>query len=358
MSKKSVFLCCSLDVEEEGLFRGAYRAVQPPVENLAHLGRLAPLISRGVRPTLFCDWPVLESDGSWAHVAELLERHPVEAGTHLHHWNTPPLKDGDRTLASVPSASVDQALMLEKLECLQDAAARRLGRRPSSFRMGRWDLHRKHWPLLARVGITADASVRPLHAGNGKNLGPDHYDAPREPYVVNVDAGTDGSLGNVQSREGQPVSLFELPLTVTDLVPALSKLVGGLGQNAKAGLHQWGALALLPVYHPLWAMKIVTALSVARGNPVLSLTWHSSELMPGGNPRMPKPVDIDAFLDKVTAYLDWLEESYEVEYATLGELSARMMDTAPRVSSSAGDWAPAPMPTMDNKAVKVTGAAR
>lgn len=339
MSKKSVFLCCSLDVEEEGLFRGAYRAFSPPVENLGHLGRLTPLLSRGVRPTLFCDWPVLESDGAWSRVADLLEKHPVEAGTHLHHWNTPPLKGGGRTLAKVPSASVEQGLMLEKLEALQDLAARRLGYRPTSFRMGRWDLHKKHWALLAQVGITADASIRPLHAGNDKNLGPDHYDAPRGPYVVDVE--TERSRG----RGGQAASLFELPLTVTDLVPALSKLVGTLGQNAKAGLHQWGALALLPVYHPLWAMKVVTALSVARGNPALSLTWHSSELMPGGNPRMPDPRDIDAFLGKILAWLDWLEENYEVQYVTLGELAARMKDTAPRVTSETGDWAPFPAGT-------------
>ena len=338
MSTKSVFLCCSLDVEEEGLFRGAYRAISPPVENLAHLGRLKPLLARGIRPTLFCDWPVLENDGAWSHVASLLDCHPVEVGTHLHHWNTPPLVGNGESLSSVPSARVEQSRMLEKLETLQDRAKRRLGLRPTSFRMGRWDLHKEHWPLLARVGITADASVRPLHAGNARNLGPDHYHAPREPYVVDMPVTANGTGTGLGTAQGQ--SLFELPLTVTDLVPAISRLVGTLGQEARAGLQRWGALALLPVYHPLWAMKIVTALSIARGNTAISLTWHSSELMPGGNPRMPKERDIDAFMHKVAAYLDWLETSYAVEYATLGELEARLKDSAPRVRCERGDWGP------------------
>ena len=195
----------------------------------------------------------------------------------------------------------------------------------TSFRMGRWDLHRSHWPLLAAAGILCDASVRPLHSAASSMLGPDHFDAPGNPYWV-----TTG-----QSK------IFEVPLTVTPLLPQLPALLRALpatlGARARANFKTWGALALLPVYHPLWAMCAVTRLYAARGGRVLSLTWHSSEMMPGCTPHLPDAAAVKNFTGKVGKWLNWLHRHYSVCCLTMDELRRELGPSAPTLHG-AGDW--------------------
>ncbi|MDO5536286.1 MAG: glycosyl transferase family 1, partial [Desulfovibrionaceae bacterium] len=245
---------------------------------------------------------------------------------HLHHWNTPPLTgDGAPAASRVPSALLSDELFSAKLESVLQEGLRRTGTRPVSFRMGRWDLHARHWPLLARAGILTDASVRPLHAGSAENLAPDHFLAPQNtPYLVETGEG----------------AVFEVPLTVTHLSPLLSRLVRLSGSRRLiSSLQNWGVLALLPVYHPLWAMQAVTSLSAARGNTVISLTWHSSEMMPGGNPRMPDRPSIDAFMAKCGAYVAWLKKNFTVTFATMDELRRMEAASSPVMRSADADWA-------------------
>ncbi len=324
MSKRHVYLCLSLDVEEEGLFRGSYGISSTPTTNLAHLHRLRPLCSMGARPTLFCAWPVLRDDAAWRHIAALAADWPVEIGAHLHHWNTPPLSGDGGAVHRVPSASLPDDVFAAKLDSVLEAARARTGSRPVSFRMGRWDLHARHWPLLARAGILADASVRPLHRGTAQNLAPDHFLAPQTgPYLIPTPAG----------------SIFEAPLTVTPLLPPLTGIIRASGRRGiEASLQHWGALALLPVYHPLWAMKAVTALSTSRGSDLIMLTWHSSEMMPGGNPRMPDAPSIDRFMNKCAAWLTWLLDRYSVTFVTLDELRRLRQDDCRVLTARDCDW--------------------
>ena len=240
MIRQSIHLVASLDVEEEGLFRNGYSlAVHQPVSNVKSLIRLAPLLRLGLRPTLFCDNAVFENDPAWASVEDMAARYPLEIGAHMHHWNTPPIVLEGTETHSVPSSSLTAAQFSAKLDHLLEAGRKRIGRRPSSFRMGRWDIRQEHWPLLAEAGIQRDASVRPLHAPDAGHTRPDHFSAPSEPYLIPAAGRT----------------IVELPLTVTPLLRCLPELTQRLSPALFRRYQQWGALALLPVYHPLWAMK-------------------------------------------------------------------------------------------------------
>ena len=338
MSRAALTLVCSLDVEEEGLFRSTYATRDVGVTNLSCLRRLEPLLEMGVRPTLFCAHPVLADDTAWGHVAALAERFDMEIAAHLHHWNTPPVTTDEKTLTAVPSRAVPLDIMAAKLDTLLETARRRLGRRPTSFRMGRWDLRAGHWALLSAAGVLADASVRPLHARDRLGLRPDHFHAPKTPYLVRA-GGRD---------------IYELPLTVTPLLPFLPALVDvddpgqwerdyvptGFGHpgSLREAFHLYGALALLPIEHPLWAMKLVTRLAVARGARHISLTWHSTEMMPGGNPRLATARAIDAFLAKIAAYIAWLGQTYALTCRTLGECRDAEWRGTPRPEPGPGDW--------------------
>lgn len=325
MSRKRITAVISLDVEEEGLFRGAYGLTTPAVTNISCMTRLLPLLQAGIRPTLFCAYPVLTHDAAWSTLEKLASRYPMEIGAHLHHWNTPPIILKGQSVKSVPSCEVPLPRLAEKIDTVLEAARSRTGTRPTSFRMGRWDLRQAHWKLLADAGITADASVRPLHASNTDRTRPDHFRAPKNPYLAA--AGTR--------------AVFEMPLTVTPLIPGLPEVAGSrlLGRLLLPSYQQWGVLSLLPVYHPLAVMKAVTALALSRGQDVVSLTWHSSEMMPGCNPVLSTQKAVDSLLSRLTNYIEWLKATYDTTFMTLGELCRTRTPSLTPLTCTDADWA-------------------
>lgn len=335
MGRPLLWLAASLDVEEEGLFGGKYVCRAPSLRNTAFLSRLAPLLERGLRPTLFCTYCALTDAPTQAMLARLRDRHGAEIAAHLHFWNTPPLADdGPDVLSRVPAAALGQGAFRAKLRQLLAAGAAFQGEALRSFRMGRWDLHRHHWPVLAEQGITCDASIRPLHGpaadAHGLRLRPDHFSAPRTPYLVRTACG----------------DILEVPLSVTPLLktlPALlERLPAALRQLAVSSYFRWGALALLPVEHPLRVMQYMTRRFVAAGGRILSLTWHSSEMMPGGAPHMPDEGHVTRFLEKIKKYIEWLPTIGDLRSVTMQEIRRELPTCPAPLPPATADWSVLP----------------
>lgn len=323
--KQSAIVTLSIDVEEEGLFKKSYQCFNPPVENVAYLSELRPFINRGIKPTFFCAHAVLANNKSRSVIESFLP--DIELGAHLHHWNTLPLIQNlpaNGILKTVPAIQVPLSIMELKLKTLLKLCKEVAGKPVVSFRMGRWDLHASLWPLLISFGIKCDASVRPLHRGKTSMHGPNHFTAPPDPYWLRLPEG----------------KLLEVPLTAVPIKGLGGFLVNILAKKPgwACKFHKWGALALLPVQHPLWLLKLTTLRHLQRGGKVLSLTWHSSEMMPNGTPHLQSQEGITAFLKKMFSYLDWLEEKFAIQYKTVGDLYN--MDKAwPAPASEPGqDW--------------------
>ena len=159
----SVELVLSIDVEEEGLFRGAYARRNPSVRNVAWLTRLSSLLEEYDLPvSLLCTHSVFADAAACRVLADMCARHRVEIGAHLHHWNTPPAGAGSLGEQGYESpGQLSETLFVARLASLFAAGRGFLGKPLTSFRMGKWDLHRWHWPLLAEAGVLVDASVRP-----------------------------------------------------------------------------------------------------------------------------------------------------------------------------------------------------
>lgn len=313
--KAKVYLAISVDVEEEGLFSGVYER-RPKIANAPHLVRLLPLLDRGARPTLFCASAALADPRARATIDKLRDRSSLEIGAHLHHWNAPPLEPGEEAaLLSVPASEISDEAFDRKLRRLLREAEIFRGEKIESFRMGRWDLDPRRFPILAANGILVDASVRPLRGS--PTSPPDHFFAPRDPFRV---------------RTGEK-EIFEVPQTAAPIHPDLERVPPFM----RSGLKNWGVLALLPVEHPLWLMKLTAKTHLARGNKALSLSFHSSEMMPGGSPRLRTEEEVNNLIKKISAWTDWLEDNYDVTSVTMSELRRELIADAPIVSAD-GDW--------------------
>lgn len=319
MGKTRIIVAASIDVEEEGLFSGRYMCHEVPLKNIEYLKRLSPLLEKGLHPTLFCVREAFLNSEARNVLEFLATNYNVEIGCHLHHWNTPPFANeqkGVEFVRNVDSCQLDRDLFDLKLEELFGAARKFLGSQPSSFRMGRWDLHPWQLALLVRHGIKIDASIRPCHAPGKYENSPDHFNFPADPFWL-------------ESKDGQ---IFEVPLTVFPIVNVLGTIVKKYVSSMRGNFKKWGVLALLPVYHPLWLMKIVTRMHIDHGGKVLSLTWHSSEMMPGGAPHMPDENSTQRLFSKLELWFQWLQHNFKVESLTMSDLREKLGAEVPSIA--------------------------
>lgn len=321
---EKLYVCISLDVEEEGLFSGRYASRNPPLKNIPLLERLRPLISDlDFRLTLFCAYAVFADDAAWQTLARLASFPEVEIGAHLHHWSTPPWS-GQGAGEPVRTHLLAPELLRKRLESLLSLGSRRLGQPITSFRMGRWDLKRAILPMLADLGIEVDSSICPLRAfKNGAN----HFLSPPDPYWVETPCGR----------------ILEAPITQLSLVRGLERFWFRLAALRPAWLdsyHFIGAVSANPVWHSLHVMKLATRLHYARGGRALNFFWHSSELMPGASPNVPDQAAADRLLKKIISFCEWLRENFNVEAVSASQLATLPIAAVYPVlaPSPDGDW--------------------
>ncbi|WP_415518084.1 MAG: hypothetical protein ACEB74_10130 [Desulfovibrio aminophilus] len=298
-------LVFSLDVEEEGLFSGSYEREPRGLRNVALLRRLE-WVTRdfGVPLTLLATWPVFSDPARADLLRGLRDDLGAEIGAHLHPWNTPPFSPEDR---GAPSASrLPAPLLARKLETLCEAARACSGVRPVSFRMGRWDFTEAVRDALPGAGIRVDSSVQPLAA---TPAGTEHFLDWGDPRPLSTKNGV----------------LLEAPLTVVPLSEAVARgvsaLRGVLPRAALTAFARLGRVSVQPVWHALPAMKLAANLHARRGGRVLVMFLHSSELLPGANPRLSTQRDVDALLAKIRLFLEWLAREHGLEGRRLGDLA-------------------------------------
>lgn len=302
--KPSVKLVVSVDVEEEGLFGGQY-AREATAANVTHLKRLDFCPREfGVPLTLLAAWSVTQSPAACEAILRHKEDYGAAVGAHLHHWNTPPLRELPYP-DPVPSALVPHDLMRDKLLQLCDTINDRFGTPPRSFRMGRFDWCDSLAPLLEEAGIRVDSSMVPLRTEIGLDR-PDHFRFRARPWQITP-------------------SLLEVPLTADSIADFFAKGADRLGtllpEKARRRLlrdySRVAVVGIAPLWFPLASMKLATWLHLARGGRVLNMFLHSSELMPGGSPKVPDEAAANKLAKKIGTYMAWLHTVCDVQGTTL-----------------------------------------
>ncbi|MEW6532117.1 MAG: hypothetical protein AB1473_14870 [Thermodesulfobacteriota bacterium] len=306
-------LAVTIDVEEEGLFSGAYDARNVPLENVPLLTRLDPIFREwGIKPALLVTYRVAEHKPHQELLLSLRDKWSGEIGAHLHHWNTPPLEP-----LPYPQPVPSELMPIELLEAKTASLLEVLGKmsvKPASFRMGRFNLGPKMLSILIKSGFQVDSSICPMHRYYG---GPDHLYAETDPYFPNPN---DPCIPDNSS-------ILEAPLTVLPLFPSLGRVLDRWARHSDAlakGVSWFsmnlGSLPVQPAWTGLRRLKAGVRLHHDRGGKVLTIFFHSSELLAGASAVHRTQEEVDRFLNKLRQFFAWLHASTKVESVTLAEL--------------------------------------
>ena len=247
-------------------------------ENLKFLPRFQSLCEKyGFIPTYLLSYEITQDREGAKMLAEWQNQGKAEIGSHLHPWVMPNYIGQGKAFP----CELSDIELENQIKTLTTAIEEKIGRRPTSYRAGRWGFDERQAKILKNLGYLADCSVTPkidwrktvgLAGGKG---GQDFRLNLVEPYYF---------LGG----------LLEVPMTI---------LFTGLIKNEKNGFVNL-FLDLLDSFFKKVLNKIFFQqkwLRVFSGSerkdwiniyksaelnklPCLEFMIHSSELMPGGSP--------------------------------------------------------------------------
>jgi hypothetical protein len=308
-------LLVGIDTEGDNQWDAAARANQQ-FTNIYALPRLHALFARhGVQPTYVITYPVARDSRSADVLRGLLARGDCEIGAHHHAWETPPCTADD--VRRHPYASALPRPQFEaQLASLTEAIELAVGRRPVSYRSGRFGFSAEHVAGLERLGYLIESSVAPLFYESHKG-GPEFVEAPLTPYFLAYDSAT---------RPGTS-AVLEIPVSA-----ALNRRLPRFLQYAYARaprpyttrrvLRRLGLLRirwLRPSYSSLEDMIALARDLVRDGEPALNLLFHSSEAIAGGSPYNRTEADLSAFLDRLDRFLAFATRELGAVPATFAE---------------------------------------
>lgn len=317
-------LVVGIDTEGDNQWDAAARERQA-FENIYVLPRLHDLFARhGVRPTYFITYPVATDRRSAGVLGELAAGGDCEIGAHHHAWETPPCAPED--VRRHPYAlALPPGQFAQQLDSLTAAIERVGGRRPVSYRSGRFGFSAAHVSTLERRGYRVDSSVAPLFYEAHKG-GPDFVGASRRPYFLSYDSAIAPGSSDV----------LEVPISA------------GLNRRWPAALERWYARAphpyttrrilrklgiarilwLRPSYSSLDDMKALANAIRASAEPALSLFFHSSEAIVGGSPYNRTQEALDAFLRTLDEFLSFACRDLRVVPVTFAEFREKFVSGA------------------------------
>lgn len=288
--------------------------------NIQALPRFQELCDEhGVRPTYLVTYDVAADEASRETLAALALGGNCEIGSHLHAWTTPPeydLEPGmfrhNPYLHEYPPEIQEQ-----KLANLTRLLTETFGQ-PRSYRGGRWSLDDPALRLLADSGYVVDTTVTPgiswrANPGyGGGSCGPDFCGQPMTPRMLH-----DGKH-----------QLLEVPVSVVPdgALGFVSQMPNGVGVVAggqalgRRLLHKTGLCRMVwlrPGFSSAAQMRWVCDELQRQQAPVLNLMFHSSELIPGGSPRVKTEAAADELWESLNTTFDHVTERLAARPVTL-----------------------------------------
>ena len=316
------YLVVTIDTEEEGLWSGNY-AKSGTVQNIQEVPCFQQVCDRwNIRPTYLITTPVAESEDAVRILRAIMENDRCEIGTHVHPWNSPPFGKSEKATTGKSSylCNLPKKIQFAKLEKLTELIETQFGRRPITFRAGRYGADQATIDCLRELDYRVDSSVLP-GADYRYQGGPDFRHATRKPYLPSANdicqAGGAAGLLEIPITSGFTHRHFELATRLRSIafLPPWRQLrcVGILDRLGIAT-----KVKLSPEQASLSQMKKLTRAALARTNPILILMFHSSSLLPGCSPYVRSAGDRKLFLNKLNAYFEFALSELALETIDLG----------------------------------------
>jgi len=300
-------LIVTIDTEEEGLWSSDFRRDGYTVRNVQCVPRFQQLCEDfGIRPTYLVDTLVVADDSAISVLRAILDAGQCEIGAHLHPWCAPPFEEQISRFNSY-LCNLTPSLQMRKLEQLTSDIEDRFGRRPTSFRAGRYGLDIVGARCLDQLGYVVDSSVISYYDYRSEG-GPDFSLAPFKPYR------TGGLELSTPSDNGK---LWEVPVSVGFSQPNFQRSAvwySRVRHPILRRLHIPGILDRLGLlrkikFSPEQAdsdqMNQLADMYVANDAPCLVMLFHSSSLMAGCSPYVKDEAGLERFLANLRNTFDY-----------------------------------------------------
>ena len=300
------FFLITIDTEGDNLWS---RPREITTENARFLRRFQELCERfGFKPTWLVNYEMAMCPLFREFGRDVLQRETGEIGMHLHAWNSPPIVPltDDDFLHQPYLIEYPEPVMRRKIDYLTGLLEDEFQTPIVSHRAGRWVFDETYARLLRECGYQADCSVTPnvswrhmKGAPNG-NGGPDYTGFPQHAYFV------DEADIRCQAEEG----LLEIPMTIRPTARSVVPRLAHDAMNGPAGSFRHRvAERLFPSVHWLRPngrnlRNMIRLMDDCRESGIEAVEFmiHSSELMPGGHPK----VSMEAHVDRLFAHMEEL----------------------------------------------------
>jgi len=296
------------------------------VENIRYVPRFQALCEDyGIKPTYLVTSEVCHDAYARDLFTGYISDGRAEIGAHLHSWSTPPFvdregfKENDANHAFASELPFD--LLNNKIANLTEQISGSFGKRPTSFRSGRYGFNENVARSLVANGYIVDSSVTPFvswdgHKGiPGGNGGPDFIDSPAFPYQYPFPGGSITEI---------PITILptRFPLTVSE------KLAHHYFRNVDNSLALRGLRKLFFSDQPVWLrpapgtdLDMLTRLvnvTIDIKLPFITMMFHSSELMPGCSKYRPDSDSVEELYRLLHSFFNLLSDR-GITSATLTE---------------------------------------
>jgi hypothetical protein len=286
------------------------------VENIRFVPRFQDLCNKYlIKPTYLVTSEVCEDAFAKEIFTDYLLTDKAEIGGHLHLWTTPPFldKEGYRynDVNHGFATELSQDLLTEKVKYLTNQIETSFGKRPLSFRSGRFGFNENVARILTDNSYLVDSSVTPYISWTGhKGIpggigGPDFMDKTPFPYQYNFDNGY----------------LKEMPVTIIPTQYPLDKydaLARYFFKNVDNNIFLKVIRRLVFRHQPLWLRphlwmdidlfdELINE-SINIKLPYIVMMFHSSELMPDCSIYRPDKDAIEKLYDVLERFFIMLND--------------------------------------------------
>lgn len=270
------------------------------VENIKYIPRFQQLCEKhNIRPTYLISSEVAQDGYSSELFGSYVKNDVAEIGAHLHSWSTPPFMELDgfreNDYHHAFATELPYELLKQKISTLTNQIVACCGRRPTSFRSGRYGFNENVAKVLLGEGYIVDTSVTPFVSWtSNKGLpggagGPDFIDYTPYPSSYSLPEGI----------------LREIPVTIVPVRFPLNvnwRLARYYFRHVNNSLILRSFRKVFFGDQPVWARPVpgatigtlgkLLAEAMKKDLPFLTMMFHSSELMPGCSKYRPNDASI------------------------------------------------------------------